>query len=873
MSMADAPLLELPAVRDRLHSLTSSASAARFGRQLVNEGIYQFRGFKPVKLDLFSDWTANPHGHRSWQWQTASFNFIPWLIAYHASSGDARALNHAFDAVSSWEDTFFQDDRGYEFAWHDHATSSRALNVLWLLAYLQQNELERARWPRLESFLRVLGERLAGEDIYTRNTNHGIDQCRVLAMLGAGLPTLPEAGEWLALAMRRLGEELDFAFRPDGSHVENSPAYHQFVSSLFTEVARTFTPEQLGPLRGRLEEKLPRAAEFLAWVVRPDGQLPPIGDTELRPAVNVYRTLHGSPSHAGLDWVIWRGTRGRVPRGWARTFGDGGYFIAREDFDGGRIPGDAFHLVLRCGAHSRYHRHDDDLSLVLHWGGDWLLDGGMYNYVERAPVRRYLRSKWAHNVPVPEGFGPDWSRPSPLAEGGLACLRSGDDVAEVEAWTASYPGHRASRKLTVDRRQRSFDVEDTLVSDADTDGGSLLSLWHVPAQREVIIEGRVVRILDPGSGRELRIEAVDAHCEGAVKLEPAIEGAGTGAVWSAEVNQLQPATVVAFRYRGPAMHSKLRFSMIDPMPDVGAAPCGHGRRLYAAYCAEPAAWWPENGQRQVRKITERLSQLSRRDGCVPAQLVDDYYSAAALRQRSRRPTVYLANIGSSGSHWLESLLVAGGGMLGAGEVYLPPAIRDRLAALAERDRACFIDALHLLHARAHPTRCLEANAINSTHTLRPEPFLATEPGALRILLLRDPVEICLSRTFRKDEYRNDVAPGVDDETYADTNIKRVKAFLAWAKRQSFARVVHYEALLDNPFPEVREICRLAGAPLDEAALEKAIERHAAANIAGKGGMAGSNLFTGERRPVPPALVEKVRAELGELAAGFGYPRA
>ncbi|WP_460454121.1 heparinase II/III domain-containing protein [Arenimonas aestuarii] len=851
--MADPADLVLPSVRERLDAFCANPGAMRLGRRLVQDGLYQFRGFKPAKVDLFADWTVNPFGHRSWQWQTASFNFMPWLLAFHAAEGDRCALEHGFAAVDSWRDKYFQGKSDYEFAWHDHATSSRALNVFWFLSYLRIHGLESERQPGLEQFLAVLGEKLAGKDIYSRHTNHGIDQCRVLALLAVSLPSVPEAKGWLKIAVERLGDELAFAFRNDGCHVENSPAYHQFVAGLFGEIARTFSPGQLGPLEGRLRDMLPRAAEFMAWIVRPDGQLPPIGDTEQRTGINVFRTLAGSQVHAELEWVISRGQRGRQPSGWARTFAQGGYFIAREDWSAGRTPGEAFHLVLRCGAHSRYHRHDDDLSLVLSWGGEWLLDGGMHNYVEAAPVRRYLRSKWAHNLPLPLGFGPDWSRPASEAPGSLQCLKLDDEQAEVQANTASYPGFKASRRLQVDLPGRRFTVHDVLVPESDGEAGhpGFLSLWHVPADRQVELDGRRARIIDPATRRELRIEALDDTCEAVSLLEPGIDEEHTGAVWSRDVNRLLPAQVLAFRYAGTSLDSRLRFTMIDPSPAIGPAPGSHGRRLFASYCATPEAWWPEAGQRQARKITLALAQMAERDQSAPEQVVDDCFAAATLRQRSRRRSVYLANAGSSGAHWLESLLVAAGGMLAAGEVHLPESIRQRLLELAPRDHACFVDALHLLHARALPSRSLVANTINSAHSLKPEAFLRSEPGAMRVLLLRDPYDVCRER-----------GQGAPDPAHADAAIRRVRLFLAWAARQNFDLVVRYEDLLADPRPAVRAICGKAGAPVHEDRLERAIKRLAATAPAAKGS-AG---------PAPDALESRIHDALGELAEKFGYAR-
>jgi len=74
--------------RLRVQAFQSSSVALRAGRELIEEGTYRFRAFPPVAIDLFENWTDNPVSNRSWQWHSASFNFMPWLLALHANTGD-----------------------------------------------------------------------------------------------------------------------------------------------------------------------------------------------------------------------------------------------------------------------------------------------------------------------------------------------------------------------------------------------------------------------------------------------------------------------------------------------------------------------------------------------------------------------------------------------------------------------------------------------------------------------------------------------------------------------------------------------------------------------------------------------------------------
>jgi hypothetical protein len=848
------------AVIARIEAIAANPASARAGRRLLDEGSYEFRGFPPARLDLLADWTANPFGHRSWQWHTASFNFMTWLIAQDAQTGDPRAMAQALATVRSWRERFVDRDSDYEFAWHDHATSSRALNVLWLLGHLRRSGREPQAQHELESFLARHAGRLAEEGMYSRHTNHGIDQSRVLGMLGVCLPDQPGAADWLATAMTRLADELTFAFGPDGTHVENSPTYHQFVSNLFGEIARTFTPAQLGPMKPALDAILPKALDFMTWIVRPDGHLPPLGDSEQRPAINVYGSLAGTPDYARLEWVLSGSRQGAAPSGWVRAFESGGYLVARSDWSIGDPRRDAFHLVFRSGFRSVYHRHDDDLSLCLYWGGDWLVDSGMYNYVEDAPVRRYLRSKWAHNVPVPEGFGPAWSRPASDADGGLSLLSADGGQARAEAWSASYPGLKARRRLHLDPAARRFEVEDTL-QPVQNDGNEqrFHSLWHVPADKQVVIGEGEVRLLDPASGRELRIRVRGDACERITLLDPGLPGQD-GAVVSPEINRLHPAQLLSFVYRGARLRSRLEFQMIDPHPELRAGAFDHGRRLFASYCRAPESWWPEAAGRQLRRVTARRDLQLRRLDIDAGQLAEELHALATLRQRSRRPTVYLANPGEVDAAWLESLLAAAGGMSGCGDVALPTSVVQRALDLEPRQLAIFVDALHLLHAHGPSGQPLLANLINSAPTVRPDIFLAPEPGAVSVLIEGDPVALCLRRSLANEADPSRPSP----ETLAllEANLRKMENFLRGCAKRSFVHRFGHAQLRADPASVVRAVCAAAGASVNEARLADAISR-----IAPKDAVAER----GEFERMAPALLAQASARLDPLRAAAAAP--
>ena len=554
-----------PVLRRRVEGYMANEALAEAGRKLVCEDIVTVQGFPEASVRLFENWAADPLGSRSWQWAIAAFRFMPSVIAYHASSGDDAALDWAFGALQSWQRAIRGRLRRYEFANNDHAVANQAEHLVFLLAYLEIRGLRPPEWEQVSDAVHHHAEKLATDAFYSRHTNHGIEQARILGVVADFFPQHAASAGHLALAMERLSDELDFAFTREGVHVENSPGYHAYVCLSFLKIRDYFPDDELGDLAERIDTLMPRAMRFLVHVTRPDGTLPVIGDTVNERVPNYFRRYRKTRDYTHLRYVATDGKEG-TPSGQTMAFyPQAGYFIARDAWyptgEGDR----AFHLVFRCGYRSRYHRHDDDLSLVLYCGGeDWLIDSGAYRYAEQDPLRRYMRSKWAHNVPVvqcPPSRRWDWDAPRAV----LPLLRLPEPPrggAAVRGVTHSYPGHVATRDLHVNPAAGEFTVIDTLVQTGEPARKRYLSLWHIPADKEVSIEEQRVLVRSRGSGKVLVIENIGRRAAEIALIDPGIPGVD-GARGSRQPNQEEPVQLLGFQWASNHLHTMLRFRFGD----------------------------------------------------------------------------------------------------------------------------------------------------------------------------------------------------------------------------------------------------------------------------------------------------------------------
>lgn len=562
VSRTRAPALNYGAFVDRIDFLCAHPRLRESGRLVLEEGIYRISGFKPVKVDLLSNWTANPFGQRSWQWGTAAFNFLPWLLAHHADSGNVEAIHLAVRAVRSWRAAANSDLRGYEFLDHDHATAVRGENVMLLAAYLARNGLFPEYLPELLEFADEIASKLEKDSFYSRHTNHGLEQSRILAMAADLLPEHPASERRWAIAVKRLTDELRFAFTSDGVHVENSPAYHQYVCDSFLKITATLPASRIALLNAAVDEVMPKAMAFLAHVMRPDAKFPIIGDTGAKWAVNPFQRYAGTPEYEWIEFVASRRERGKAPPSTIATFPEAGYAIVRDRWKPAARKGREYHAIMKCGFRSSYHRHDDDFNIVMHCGEDWLIDGGFFCYAEDHPVRRYLRSKWAHNVPVVDDGGERWPRlGGAIHRARMKARRAGDEL-HVEAESDGYPGYHASRAVHFQPRLRRFTVRDRLVPTGGAQAVTFRSLWHVPATRDIFRRDQDILVRSRKNSLAMMIRNLGPAFDQAGVFRPGLEHYAN-AVVSWQANRLAPAKIVAFSTKAKAFDARLQIEIVE----------------------------------------------------------------------------------------------------------------------------------------------------------------------------------------------------------------------------------------------------------------------------------------------------------------------
>lgn len=293
--------------------------------------------------------------------------------------------------------------------------------------------------------------------------------------------------------------------------------------------------------------------------------------------------------------------------------------------------------------------------------------------------------------------------------------------------------------------------------------------------------------------------------------------------------------------------------------------------LTRTFLLNPAEYWGPEAPRHVHKLARALRR-SLGPGERTAELVEEILALARLRTAHAPPPIYLPNAGSSGSHWLEAMLSRAAGVHACGEVYLPKPVVERLKGMTAADAGYFLNAVHIAHTGRVGPQLAAGYCINSAHVTNVGTIARLTPGAKKVLLIRDPVDVVMSRTLRKPAHRADVAPDMDDEAYLAHNCELVERFHAALGKEEFDAVARYEDLVSKPVEALTALTAALGLDATDASIQFAAEsttRGAVVSARAQGSNVATNLYAGEPR-TDDRLEAMARERMAALRRRLGY---
>ena len=256
--------------------------------------------------------------------------------------------------------------------------------------------------------------------------NHVIGDAAALVLAGVVFPEFKESEHWRKAYSDILYRELDVQVYDDGTNFEQATNYHRFVLYFYILLFRIMRLNDYD-FSVRAARKTEEMMDFIMYVMKPDGTMPQIGDSDdakvlslsndkpdaLMPTLSTGAVLFKRGDFKQLagrlsEETFWLGgvesiqafdsLKESIPSSLSRGFPEGGYYIMRTGWDA-----NARYLLFKCGPHAD-HGHADALHIELYCNGkSCLQDCGTYTYNGTWEWRTFFRSTRAHNTVVVDG--------------------------------------------------------------------------------------------------------------------------------------------------------------------------------------------------------------------------------------------------------------------------------------------------------------------------------------------------------------------------------------------------------------------------------------------------------------------------------------
>ncbi|ECQ7396360.1 hypothetical protein FW580_05195 [Campylobacter coli] len=473
----------------------SNQENIRLGKKYFEENEIILKPFKEFKIGSWKEWEIDPFKNRTWQWKLHWFSFLPFLLSYHHHLKKDEILDEVTNIINSWLDSYINTSKetvNFEFIWHDHCMALRAEQLVGLYLYLKH--YGKTKWlcknekfiDRLMNAIKKHALLLSKDEYFTKYTNHGLEQARVLLLLGLFLKN----DEYRLLAISRIKDEMLFAFTDEGVHVENSPTYHIFVLKIFIEIVKTYPEcviEELAIIFDRISKK---ALGFITHILRPDGNVPIIGDSEQDKTSDVYRAFYeNTQEYLNLLYALSLGNKGIKPNETNVVYEKSGYIVFRDKWHDKEEFNQAIQLVCKAGCLSQYHHHQDEGHINLYaFGEDWLIDSGLYSHNISDPIRKYMRSRMAHNIPLITNANYDIEFNHRINAWKVLDY-STDKIkpwCKIELKVLRNIIHH--RTISMNFLDNSFDIEDEIIMEDGLERDVTMQ-WHIPLDKHIIISG------------------------------------------------------------------------------------------------------------------------------------------------------------------------------------------------------------------------------------------------------------------------------------------------------------------------------------------------------------------------------------------------
>ena len=360
-----------------LIKITSCGNDSEKIANLIYSGkFYQSDGLDVFNLGNNINWNyKHQNSSNTYQLYMHSLNLISFLCNGFELNKNKKYLIKAKNILHQWVNFDNSNSKKSKQAWCDHSVSSRAINIVYFY-HICNGVIDMNNIP-FASLLEKHAGYLADDRNYKKN-NHGIMTDRALLVLAFFLKKHSLSSYWIEKSLSRLREAFirDFSFQ--GVHLENSPDYHKIVHGKLFLQTEEFLCKFGYSLGDDIKSKIILGNKYYKYILKPDLYFPTIGDTSLGKMEKIKKeTQSFYDPEAGIGILQGKRNNNLSDLTW---------------------------ISFVCGFSNKTHKHNDDLSFTLFYNShDIFVDSGKYNYDNKDPIRKYMRSPLAHNTIAIEG--------------------------------------------------------------------------------------------------------------------------------------------------------------------------------------------------------------------------------------------------------------------------------------------------------------------------------------------------------------------------------------------------------------------------------------------------------------------------------------
>jgi len=421
--------------------------------EMTESKIFNVTSFGKVDYNKGVNWNDS-RGRTFNRWFHSQF-FMGDLISAYEQTREVKFLNKAYSLYEEWA-TLFEDKIEDKTAYHDETIAKRL--TFWLRLYIVGYEIfDYKRMERLEQSISLTAELLSGEKFHDKNTNHGMFVDLALLLFTYVFEKEERTNAWRDKAISRLMEYFDFVYTSEGVHKEQTPAYHYTISLQLLRYSIAFKNYN-NTLSRYLYDKYVITNTFGYQIIKPDGKIPQIGDNAaLQVKDLVFKDLYDDPE---FKYAISAGKVGTAPKENNIVFKEAGYAIFRDDW---LKKEKATYILFNAAYNSNYHKHSDDLSVLIYKDGDIFVEVGPNGYEYKDPYTEYGYSQFGHNSLVVD------NKSLPRVDNkfdkvNISNFTLDPEYCEVEGENGRYEDVIHQRKIKFEKKKSQIIVHDKIRS-------------------------------------------------------------------------------------------------------------------------------------------------------------------------------------------------------------------------------------------------------------------------------------------------------------------------------------------------------------------------------------------------------------------------